>query len=87
LLTCIPSVELVENIGFGVDATHTIDEESPLMVPEHLARPLIHPVVMQPRRDFDGYLTNAYDQHSWIRGLALKVKKARRLLRNGLARA
>lgn len=87
LLTCIPSVELVENIGFGVDATHTIDEESPLMVPGHLTRPLVHPLVMQPRRDFDGYLTNAHDQRSWIRGLALKVKKARRLLRDGLGRA
>ncbi len=87
LLTCIPSVELVENIGFGIEATHTIDEVTPLKPVGALVRPLIHPLVMQPRRDFDAYLMNTHNERSWIRGLALKVKKTRRLLRHGLGRA
>jgi len=85
-LTCIPSVELVDNIGFGIEATHTIDEETPLRPIVALVRPLVHPLVMQPRRDFDAYLMSAHNERSWLKGLVLKFKKARRLLRDGLGR-
>jgi len=86
-LTCIPSVELVENIGFGVDATHTIHEDSPLMVPGHLVRPMIHPIIMQPRRDFDAYLLSRLNHRSVIQKLILMFQRTKRLWRSGLRRA
>ena len=86
-LTCIPSVELVQNIGFGVDATHTIDEESPLMPPGHLSQPLVHPLVMQPRRDFDDYILSGYLKRSLVQSFVVKFQKAKRMWRHGLTRA
>jgi hypothetical protein len=83
-LTCVCSVELVENIGFGIEATHTIDEATPLRPAEALIRPLSHPMVMQPRRDFDVYLMNTYNRRSLIEKLTLKLKKVRRRTKHWL---
>lgn len=52
-LTIIPEVELVENIGFGRDATHTLDEHSPLTKRSAMAFPLRHPVVIRADHDLD----------------------------------
>lgn len=49
-MTVIPAVELVENIGFGIDATHTIGEKSPLGPVGVLSFPLVHPRVLQVDR-------------------------------------
>lgn len=54
-LTILPSKNLVKNIGFGEDATHTVSsnkhlEELPL---ESLEFPLSHPVNIQADRDAD----------------------------------
>ena len=79
-LTVIPAVELVENIGFGVDATHTLDERSPLGSPGSLSFPLRHPTVMQAdhRRDQDTFrrLFQRRRRADWLR----KGRKALRLL-------
>ena len=79
-LTVIPAVELVENIGFGVDATHTLDERSPLGSPGSLSFPLRHPTVMQAdhRLDQDTFrrLFERRRLADWLR----KGRKALRLL-------
>jgi len=79
-LTVIPAVELVENIGFGVDATHTLDERSPLGPPGSLSFPLRHPTVMQADRvrDQDTFrrLFQPRRRAEWLR----KGRKALRLL-------
>ena len=79
-LTVIPAVELVENIGFGVDATHTLDERSPLGKPGSLRFPLRHPTVMQADRlrDQDTFrrLFQRRRRADWLR----KGRKALRLL-------
>ncbi|MGA1004566.1 glycosyltransferase family 2 protein [Vulcanococcus sp.] len=79
-LTVIPAVELVENIGFGVDATHTLDERSPLGTPGSLRFPLRHPTVMQADRlrDQDTFrrLFQRRRRADWLR----KGRKALRLL-------
>lgn len=44
-LTILPKVNLISNLGFGEDATHTVDPNSPKsnLPIEELAFPLIHP--------------------------------------------
>ena len=42
-LTVVPAVNLVKNIGFGEDATHTTDESSSGPPAENLTFPLSHP--------------------------------------------
>lgn len=79
-LTVIPAVELVENIGFGIDATHTLDERSPLGKPGSLSFPLCHPTVIEADRLRDQDTLRRLYQRSrradWLR----KVRKALRLL-------
>ena len=79
-LTVIPAVELVENIGFGIDATHTLDERSPLGSPGSLSFPLRHPTVMQAdhRRDQDTF--ERLFKTTIYRETARKLRKALRLL-------
>jgi len=52
-LTCLPAKEQVFNVGFDHDATHTMDEYSPLQSPQELPLPLLHPSVVLPSRSFD----------------------------------
>jgi hypothetical protein len=52
-LTCLPASEQVRNVGFDHDATHTLDEYSPLKSPQELARPLVHPLIRLPSWHFD----------------------------------
>ena len=80
LLTVIPEVELVENIGFDSDATHTIDERSPLGARRALAFPLRHPSVIQADRQRDADTFRRLYQRSPWGELRRKLRKARRLL-------
>ena len=79
LLTVIPEVELVENIGFSSEATHTIDEASPLGARGAIAFPLRHPAVIQVdrQRDADTF-RRLYWRSPWGE-LRRKLRKARRL--------
>lgn len=79
-LTVIPAAELAENIGFDADATHTLDERSPLGPRGTVSLPLRHPTVIQAdrRRDAD---TFARLYHRSRRAeLLRKGRKALRLL-------
>lgn len=57
-LTCTPRVNLVTNVGFGANATHTIDSCSKLaaLATKDLDLPLIHPTVVAPHRVFDSHV-------------------------------
>lgn len=46
MLTCVPAVNLAENIGFSAAGTHTRSGTSPLPTPGELRFPLNHPVAM-----------------------------------------
>ena len=83
LLTVIPEVELVENIGFTSEATHTIDERSPLAERGSIAFPLRHPAVIQAdrQRDADTF-RRLYQRSPWAE-LRRKLRKARRLVLGG----
>lgn len=79
-LTCLPAVELVENIGFGGEATHTLDERSPLGPRGTLALPLVHPAVIQADRRRDAHTFRVLYRRSRRAELARKGRKALRLL-------
>jgi hypothetical protein len=53
-LTIIPSVNLVTNIGFGPDATHTTEKDSRFILQSTpMAFPLVHPSSLVPSRTLD----------------------------------
>jgi hypothetical protein len=58
-LTIIPNVNLISNIGFRQDATHTLDMESNYanMEVEELEE-IIHPVFILPERNADAIVLN-----------------------------
>jgi hypothetical protein len=82
-LSVAPRINLIENIGFGPEATHTHRaEDAPLLVAGTLSFPLIHPPAMIPLRkidELDGRLCKAY-----IPGLA---ERALRKLERAFAKA
>jgi hypothetical protein len=58
-LIITPYINLVKNIGFGKDATHTT-KKNPIKVIEikEIKFPLIHPEIMVPNEEYDNYLYN-----------------------------
>jgi hypothetical protein len=56
-LTATPRVNLVSNIGFGDDATHTIDggNDCANKATGALTLPLSHPSIMTPHEGFDAF--------------------------------
>jgi len=56
-LTCLPKVNLVRNIGFGVGATHTHDANSPFarVRAREIEFPLVHPKIISRHVDADSY--------------------------------
>lgn len=63
-LAVVPNANLVSNVGWGPDATHTMDENSPHRDRDvsEMAFPLMHPAVVTPDRDADDYaLDHVFD--------------------------
>lgn len=79
-LTCLPSMEQVRNVGFDRDATHTIDEVSPLRQPRELAQPLVHPSIILPSSHFDRVTFNRLYRRRLTTELRRKYLKLLRLL-------
>ncbi|MBM5784073.1 MAG: nucleotide-diphospho-sugar transferase [Cyanobacteria bacterium K_DeepCast_35m_m1_288] len=79
-LTVIPAEELVENIGFTADATHTLDEPSPLGRRGCLSWPLVHPSVIQADRRRDADTFRRLYQRGRRAELARKARKVLRLM-------
>lgn len=48
MLSCVPDRCLIENAGFGPEATHTNAEACPLPPPQAMAFPLQHPLFVRP---------------------------------------
>jgi hypothetical protein len=71
MLSVVPEVNLVKNVGFGADATHTRrDSVLSRMGTEPLSFPLRHPGVMQPHAGADSYtsqtiLTPSIPRRAW----------------------
>ena len=68
-LSVVPSVNLVRNVGFGEDATHTKSgRRHPLRREEwgSLPTPLSHPPVVEPNADYERHLTR-YHKGSYRR--------------------
>ncbi len=55
-LAIVPNKNLVTNIGFGADATHTKSERNARISVEPLEWPLAHPRSIQPADEADRYL-------------------------------
>ena len=79
-LTCLPAKELVRNVGFDQDATHTLDETSPLKTPKELAQPLLHPSIILPSQNFDRVTFNRLYRRRLTTELKRKTLKFTRLL-------
>lgn len=85
-LTCTPKSNLIKNLGFGPDATHTFDDQSELanLKASSLEFPLHHPEFVQRSIQNDNYVSvSEYGIHStWdiktrLRRLLKKANKER----------
>lgn len=76
LLTVIPAVNLVANIGFGPGATHTpVPNRYAAMKVEPMRFPLVHPSLMQPNAAADAYtLKTQYCDYPLIPRLIAAVR-------------
>lgn len=55
-VSVLPNVNLVTNIGFGSDATHTLAADSPLAnLPVHPVGPIVHPLRIEVDRAADAF--------------------------------
>lgn len=67
-LTIVPTMNLITNIGFGDDATHTFDAHAQLLHPTagELAFPLVHPpVTLRDWRRDRQYFREHLVRHAW----------------------
>lgn len=55
-LTVTPNVNLVTNIGFGPDGTHTVTEHDQEGIPSHPLGPMIHPDQVEQDKQADRYV-------------------------------
>ena len=69
-LACVPRVSLVENIGFGEDATHTTSRGGDGVHAQELSFPLKHNPIMIPDRDYDALF---HPRASMVRRIAGRI--------------
>ena len=79
-LTCTPRTNLVSNIGFGPEATHTLDQSSEWskLPVEALHPPYISPPKLIPERRFDDYVTRSHfgiHHRSFFRRVVGRLKR------------
>ncbi len=85
-LSCMPKVNLITNIGFGANATHTTSAESKLanLATAELALPLVHPLTIQANTEADQWtMDEVFDVHH-LYGFGMKRMKASARYRLGL---
>lgn len=76
LLTCLPRVNLVKNIGFGDDATHTFTEGyNPASESSRIHFPLVHPNEITVNRKADQYVMGRIHVRSFWVKVFRKLKK------------
>jgi hypothetical protein len=75
-LTIVPSTNLVSNIGFGKDATHTTEADPRFMLPAtSMEFPLRHPASLIPSRSLDRKRVQDMFPPSRVQRLLRKVKR------------
>jgi hypothetical protein len=81
-VTAVPRVNLVENIGFGPDSTHTHDPDPRLIVPRGaMTFPLTHPLRLVPLQSMDRKLQTLYSIPINQRIVRKVTRVARRIFR------
>lgn len=68
-LSIIPKTNLVENIGFGIDASHTINDNKKIRnnLSKNLQFPLKHPIFKLSNKIADEYIfKNVIDRKSYL---------------------
>ncbi len=77
-LTCTPNANLVANIGYGPEATHTMREENPAELSHEMEFPLRHPASIQRDMAADNYTMRHRFQaregifRRWLRALGIR---------------
>ena len=75
-LTIVPSVNLITNIGFGANATHTIQADSPFRLPAATMKfPLNYPASFIPLRSLDRLRVRAMLPPALHRRIATAIAK------------
>lgn len=74
-LSIIPSQNLVSNLGFGIDATHTVDSKSVYanLPREEIGFPLLHPDSVIANEQLDLHAENSRFAKTWFELLAHKI--------------
>jgi len=73
-LSIIPNINLVENIGFGQDATHTVSADERLIVPaEEMIFPLVHPRHKLADSKADNFSLGRYMGKNWLERIQRKL--------------
>lgn len=73
-LSILPNINLVENIGFNSDATHTINSKLKMPIANEITFPLIHPQFFVPDLEADTYTFNKQYQQSFYSKIKGKLK-------------
>ena len=76
-LSVLPNKNLIENVGFGIDATHTYDESSKLakLETQNMTFPIEHPRFMLRNKDADGFTAKAqFRKKSFFKRVIQKIK-------------
>ncbi|TQM47080.1 hypothetical protein BDE36_4839 [Arcticibacter tournemirensis] len=86
-LTIIPNTNLISNIGFREDATHTLSPDNPnANIPLGELKALVHPVYFLPEKEADVYTLNhdfnIEERRAQEKEEARLVEKNKRKLRN-----
>ena len=76
-LCVVPRCNLIENIGFGADATHTRSQESPLALPrKEIVFPLVHNENVETDNRYDAYfMKKVFGEGSRLRSLFARVQR------------
>lgn len=76
-LTILPSVNMITNIGSGLEAAHSHGRRNPrlYMPAQGVEFPLLHPTVVLPHSKADKYTQNRFFRENWLAPVKLRLKK------------
>ena len=76
-LSVVPAVNLVSNLGFGRQGTHTLGRRSKLanMPVGEIAFPLQHPISMLPNRRADAYTQRTVFREHFLAPIKKSIKR------------
>lgn len=76
MVSVVPTVNLISNIGFGAGATHTHSDSPYASLPTHsLSFPLTHPGVVLPHEEADNFTARGMFRHSLKARILSKLKR------------